>query len=170
MTRRFDPQNPEVHAAQLEPIIMFGSRNVVKHLGDVPMVLDQFQRIMDDYEENTGDVGIKDSAKKTIMMQLLSPSLKVATRDALMAARTDFKEVSPDYLRTVIVQRCEFEEASMGSAIPMDLAGAWETAAVAEDAGLLGQRGVGPGLGKGGPPRAPVPPTGRRLPPGGTLG
>ena len=56
----------------------------------------------------------------------------------------------------------------MGSAIPMD-AGAVE-AAVTEDAGSLGQRGVGPGLGKGGPPRAPVPPTGRRLPPGGTLG
>ena len=40
----------------------------------------------------------------------------------------------------------------MGSSIPMD-AGAVETA-VAEDAGSLGQRGVGPGLGKGGPPRA----------------
>ena len=29
LTRRFDPQNPEVHAAQLEQIIMFGSRNTV---------------------------------------------------------------------------------------------------------------------------------------------
>ena len=43
---------------------MFGSRNAVKHLGDVPTVLDQFQRIMDDYEENTGDVGINDSVKR----------------------------------------------------------------------------------------------------------
>ena len=40
LTRRFDPQNPEVHAAQLEQIIVFGSRNTVKHLGDVPTVLD----------------------------------------------------------------------------------------------------------------------------------
>ena len=72
LTRRFDPQNPEVHAAQLEQIIMFGSRNVVKHLGDnVPTVLDQFQRVMDVYEEATGNVGINDSVKKTIMMQLL---------------------------------------------------------------------------------------------------
>ena len=53
LTRRFDPQNPEVHAAQLEQIIMFGSQNTVKHLGDVPTVLDQFQRVMDDYEEAT---------------------------------------------------------------------------------------------------------------------
>ena len=84
-----------------------------------------------------------------------------------MAARTSFKEVSPDYLRTVIVQRCEFDEASMGSAIPMD-ADAIETAA-ADDAGSFGQRGVGPGLGKGGPPRAPMAPT-RKLPPAGILG
>ena len=68
-----------------------------------------------------------------------------------MAAQQSFKDVNPDYLKTVIVQRCEFDEAAMGSAIPMD-AGAVDAAV--EDAGSLGQRGVGPGLGKGGPPRA----------------
>ena len=47
-------------------------------------------------------------------------------------------------------------------------AGAVETAA--DDAGSMGQRGVGPGLGKGGAYRAPVAPTARKLPPGGTLG
>ena len=84
-----------------------------------------------------------------------------------MAAQQTFKDVRPDYLRTILVQRCELDEASMGSAIPMD-AGAVETAA-ADDAGSLGQCGVGPGLGKGGPPRTPVAPT-RKFPPGGTLG
>jgi hypothetical protein len=84
-----------------------------------------------------------------------------------MAAQQSFKDVNPDYLKTVIVQRCEFDEAAMGSAAPMD-AGAVDAAV--EDAGSLGQRGVGPGLGKGGPPKAPVAPTSRRLPPGGTLG
>ena len=65
----------------------FGVRHVVKQLGDVPTVLDQFQRVLDDYEEATGDVGINDSVKKTIMMQLLPPSLKTATRDTLMGAQ-----------------------------------------------------------------------------------
>ena len=55
----------------------------------------------------------------------------------------------------------------MSSAVPMD-AGAVETAA-ADDAGSLGQRNVGLGFGKGGPPRVPVAPT-RKLPPGNTLG
>ena len=101
------------------------------------------------------------------MMQLLPPALKIATRDTLMAAQQSFKDVNPDYLKTVIVQRCGFDEVAMGSAIPMN-AGAVDAAV--EDAGSLGQHGVGPGLGKGGPPRAPVAPTSRRLPPGGTLG
>ena len=57
LTRRFHPQSPEAHAAQLEHIIMFGSRNAVKHLGDVLTVLDQFQRVMDDYEEAMGVIG-----------------------------------------------------------------------------------------------------------------
>ena len=57
----------------------------------------------------------------------------------------------------------------MGSAIPMD-AGAVEAAVVTEDADSMGQRGVGPGLGKGGGHRAPAAPTTCRLPPGGTLG
>ena len=34
----------------------------------------------------------------------------------------------------------------------------------------MGQRGVGPGLGKGGARHAPVAPSASRLPPGGTLG
>ena len=70
---------------------MFGSRKPVKRLGDVPTVLDQFQRIMDDYEEATEDVRINDSVKKTILIQLFLSSLKIATRDTLMAARTDVK-------------------------------------------------------------------------------
>ena len=44
-----------MHTAQLEHIVMFGNRNVVKHLGDVPRVLDQFQLVFDDYEEVTGE-------------------------------------------------------------------------------------------------------------------
>ena len=32
LTRKFDPQIPEVHAAQLEQIVTFGTRNVVKQL------------------------------------------------------------------------------------------------------------------------------------------
>ena len=58
VTRKFDPQSPEVHAAQLEHIVMFGNRNAVKQLGDTPTFLDQFQVVLDDYEEATGDVGI----------------------------------------------------------------------------------------------------------------
>ena len=90
LVRKFDPQNAEVHAAQLEHIVTLGTRNAVKQLGDVPTGLDQFRRVLDDYEEATGDCGINDSAKKTIMMQLLPASLRVATRDTLMAARQTF--------------------------------------------------------------------------------
>jgi len=100
------------------------------------------------------------------MMQLLPPSLKIATRDTLMAARQTFSQVSAEYLETIIVQRCEFDEAAMGSAIPMDAGGV----EAHDDAGSLGQRGVGPGLGKGGARRAPVAPTVAKLPPGGTGG
>ena len=81
-----------------------------------------YVKTVDDYKEATGDVGINDSVKKTIMMQLLPPALKVATRDNLMAAQQSFRDVNPEYLKTVIVQRCEFDEAAMGSAIPMDAA------------------------------------------------
>ena len=165
LVKKFDPQNAEVHAAHLEAIVTFGTRNCVKSVGDVPTVLDQFQRLLDDYEEVTNDTGINDSTKKTIIMQLLPQSLRVATRDTLMAARQTFVSVSPDYLRQIIDQRCDFDDAALGSAIPMD-AGAVEQ----EDAGSLGQRGVGPGLGKGGGYRAPAPPMSRQLPPGGTLG
>ena len=112
--RKFDPQNFEVHAAQLEHIVTFGTRNPVKSLGDVPTILDQFQRVLDDYEEAAGDYGFNDATKMTIMMQLLPQSLRVATRDTLMDARQTFVSVSPDYLRTIIVQRCEFDEAAMG--------------------------------------------------------
>ena len=101
LVRRLDPQNAEVHAAQLEHLVTFGTRNVVKQLGDVPTVLDQFQRMLDD-EEATGDCGINDATKKTILMQLLPQSLWVAPRDSLMAARETFVSVSPDYLRTSI--------------------------------------------------------------------
>ena len=100
------------------------------------------------------------------MMQLLPPALKVATRDTLMAARTTFAAVSAEYLETIIVQRCDFDDATMGSAIPMDAGGV----DAQEDVGFLGQRGVGPGLGKGGAYKAPAAPTARRLPPGGTGG
>ena len=68
---KFDPQKAEVYAAQLEHIVTFGTRSVVKSLGDVPTVLDQFRRVLDDYKEATGEVGIDDSTKKTLMMQLL---------------------------------------------------------------------------------------------------
>ena len=164
-----------MHAAQLEHIVTFGTRNVVKQLGDVPTVLDKFRRVLDDYEEATGDCGINDSTKKTIMMQLLPASLRVATRDTLMAARQTFVGVSAEYLETIIVQRCEFDEAAMGSAIPMD-AGGVDTGN--DEAESLGQHGVGPGLGKGGGAglgkggayRAPTAPTSRQLPQGGTLG
>ena len=99
------------------------------------------------------------------MMQLLPPALRVATRDTLMAARQTMVGVTPDYLST-IVQRCEFDEAVMGSAIPMDAGG---VDAAADDAGSLCQRGVGPGLGNVGGRMAPVAPTARKLPSGGTL-
>ena len=66
LVRKFDPQNAEVHAAQLEAIVSFGMRNTIKSLGDVPTILDQFRRVLDDYEEATGDPGINDSTKKTI--------------------------------------------------------------------------------------------------------
>ena len=145
---------------------MFGSRNAVKQLGNVSTVLDKFQGVLDDYEEAAGDVGINDQVKKTIMMQLLPPSLKTATCDTLMAAHQTFKGVTPEYLSTITVQRCESDEATMGTAVTMD-AGAVEAAT--DDAGSLGQRGVGPGLGKGRPPTAPVAPT-LKLPPGGILG
>ena len=144
-----NPQIAEVHAAQLEHIITFGTRNMVKQVGDVPTVLDQFQRVLDDFDEATGEPGINDSTKKTIMMQLLPPALRVATRDTLKFARQTFTGVFADYLQTNIVQRGEVDEAAMGSAIPMD-AGIVDAAAAADDAGSLGQRGVWPGHGKGG--------------------
>ena len=116
--RKLDPQNAEAHAAQLENIVSFGMRNALKTLGDVPTVLNQFRLVLADYEEATGDPGVK-----TIMMQLLPASLKIATRDTLMAARQTFVGVSADYLQTIIEQRCEFDEAAVGSAIPMDAGG-----------------------------------------------
>ena len=69
------------------------------------------------------------------MMQFLPQSFRVATRDTLMAARKTFVGVSADYLETIIVQLCEFDEAAMGSAIPMD-AGSVDAAAAADDAVL----------------------------------
>ena len=53
LVRRFDLQNPEVHAAQLVHIVTFGIRNMLKHLGEVPTEMDQFQKALDDYEEAT---------------------------------------------------------------------------------------------------------------------
>ena len=127
--------------------------------------------MLDDYEEATGDCGINDSTKKTIMMQLLPASLRVATRDTLMAARQTFVGVSAEYLGTIIVQRCEFDEAAMGSAIPMD-AGGVGTQGASDEAASLGQLGVGlglgkgggAGLGKGGAYRAPTAPTAASFP------
>ena len=100
------------------------------------------------------------------MMQSCPPALRTATRDTLMAARQTMTAVSPEYLATIVTQRCEFDEAAMGSAIQMDAGG---VDAAADDAGSLGQRGVGPGLSKGGGRFAPTAPT-SKLPPGGTLG
>ena len=76
------------------------------------------------------------------------------------------KNVTPEYLSSIIVQRCEFDDAAMDIAVPVD-AGAVEAAI--DDAGSLGLRGVRPGVGKGRLLAAPVAPT-RKLPPGGTLG
>ena len=59
-------ENPEVRAAQLEAFVSFGHRNAARQLGDVPTVLDQFQRVLDDYDEATGDSGINDQIKNTI--------------------------------------------------------------------------------------------------------
>ena len=140
---------------------MFGSRNAVKQLGNFSTVLDKFQRVLDDYEEAAGDVGINDQVKKTIMMQLLPPSLKTATCDTLMAAHQTFTDVTPESPSTIIVRRCEFNEAAMGIAVPMD-AGAVEVAT--DNAGSLRQRAVGPGLGKGQPPAAPVTISRQKLP------
>ena len=100
------------------------------------------------------------------MMQLLPPAPKIATRDTLMATRQTFAAVSAKYLETFSVQRCDFDDAAMGSAIPMDAGGVDSQ----EDVGSLGQRGAGPGPGKGGAYKAPVAPTARKLPPGGTGG
>ena len=77
---------------------------------------------MDDYEEATGECGINDSTKNIIMMQLLPASLKVAIRDILWR-RTRHLLACPqtEYLETIIVQRCEFDEFAMGSAIPTEL-------------------------------------------------
>ena len=99
------------------------------------------------------------------MMQLLPQSLRVATRDTLMATRQTFVSVSRDYLATIIVQRCDFDEAAMGRAIPIDSGGV----DAQDDAGSFGQRSVGPRLGKGGGYRAPAVPTTRKFLPGGTL-
>ena len=157
LSRRFDPQNPAVHAADLEAIITFGSKNAVKSTADVEAKLNKFERALEDYEEATGECGINDSTKKTIMMQLLPRDLQKATRDTLMAAQQQMASVTPEYLSTIIVQRCEFDEQAMGSAVPMDL-GAVDTEV--DDAGSLGQRGVGTGVGKGGGKGdAPKPPT-----------
>ena len=60
--RKFDPQNFEVDPTQLELIVHFGMRNAVKSLGDISTILDQFRRVLDDYEEATGGPGINDSA------------------------------------------------------------------------------------------------------------
>lgn len=146
LTKRFDPQNPAVHAADLEAFITFGAKNVVKSTSEVEAKLNKFERALDDYEEATGECGINDSTKKTIMMQILPPALKKATRDTLMAAQQKMADVTPEYLQTIIVQRCEFDDEAMGSAVPMDL-GAVD--AEEDDAGSLGQRGVGVGAGKG---------------------
>ena len=108
LIKKYDPQNPEVHTLQLEHIITYGSKSEAKSLADVPTALDVFDRILDDYEEATGDVAINDATKKTIMMQLCPPALRKATRDTIMAAQKTMKSVTPDDLHTIIVQRCEF--------------------------------------------------------------
>ena len=95
LVRIFNPQNPEVHTLKLENIITYGSKHKVRSVADVPTVLDSFERILDDYEEATGQEAVNEGTKKTIMMQLLPTDLQRATRDTLMAARQTMKEVTP---------------------------------------------------------------------------
>ena len=64
LVKKFDPQNAEVHAAHLEAIVTFGTRDCVKSVGDVPTVLDRFQRLLDDYEEVTNDTGSTTSLRR----------------------------------------------------------------------------------------------------------
>ena len=65
---------------------------------------------LEDYEEATGQPGINDSTKRAIMMQVLPPELGIAVRNTVMAAQKTMATVTPDYLYTVIQQRCEFDE------------------------------------------------------------
>ena len=60
LARRFDPQNPAVHAADLEAIITFGAKSKVKSTSKVEGKLNKFERTLEDYEEATGDCGIND--------------------------------------------------------------------------------------------------------------
>ena len=87
-------------------------------MADVPTALDVFDRVLDDYEEATGDVAVNDATKKTIMMQLWPPALRKATRDTIMAAQKTMKSASSDYLHAIIVQRCEFDDAALEAALP----------------------------------------------------
>ena len=170
LVRRFDPQNPQVHAMQLQHLIMWGANHAVKSVADVPQALDQFERAMDDYHDVTGEEGINEGTRKTIMMQLLPAALVKATLDTVQAMQKDIKTISWTLLSTTICQRCEFDEAAMGSAVPMEFNAVGDEER--EDAGSLRQRAVGPGLGKGGGGggHVPGPPTRAKLPPGGTGG
>ena len=127
-------------------IITYGVKYKTENIGDVPTVLDKFGRVLDDYEEATGEPAVNDATRKTIMMQLLPKKLQQTTRDTLMAAMrvgTSHNSVSSSYLATIIIQRCEYDDGDI--AVPMDAGPADE-----EEAGSLGQRAVGPGAGKGG--------------------
>ena len=171
LVRKFDPQNPEVHQATLSNIITYGVKYKTEKIGEVPTVLDKFERVLDDYEEATGEPAVNDATRKTIMMQLLPKKLQQTTRDTLMAAMrvgTSHASVTASYLATIIIQRCEYDDGDV--VVPMDAGAADEE----EDAGSMGQRAVGPGAGKGGGKgggknswAAPLPPTCEKLPPGG---
>ena len=56
LVRRFDPQNPQVHAMQLQGLVMWGANHAVKSIADVPQALDEFERAMDDYDDVTGEL------------------------------------------------------------------------------------------------------------------
>ncbi len=64
---------------------------------------------MDDYGEANG--GPDDT--------IVSPAVRLATRDTFTAVRKAFAGVDREYLKAIIVQRCELDAAAVGRAIPM---------------------------------------------------
>ena len=145
LVKKFDPQNPEVHAAKLQGLITYGVTHKAKSISEVPFILNEFERALEEYTEATGTEGINEATKKTIMIQICPPELRKGVRDTIMAAQKTQHSITSIYLHTIIKQRCEFDDAAMGEAVPMDANQVDE-----DDAWSLGQRAVGPGADKGG--------------------